>query len=444
MKEHMRQRARKGFFVEISSGGYAGRMHNMYFMIYEISPDKELKALATKTLDLWWAFWAEEQILGERGGGKVRHRRLRGLLPFSDSHMVAAWYYFGLGPRDLNYWKSLDDGASIRADNYIAVLSKYRPADFVDAILADRKTAPAYAITQRRVGRSAGQDKTAPPEILHEEKTPFDRAGVKSYKFYNFEDSGVLKYSWVSPHFILGTNMRPPLDVSEWVAGSAQGWWHGLLLATPGAKYPERVVPTLVYPGDAMGEQYAVQSRGSLMARKLNDAWSKSQDNRKYPMGVFVSKGLKRYSAVDKDFIFIDSPTVRVAVRAVGTEFVQSDEKLSPRQAKEGNFYLLRNDSQPVIIEAAEHADYESFKAFQEAARAASLASADGAHHYSSLSGDKLSMFDDRSKPMINSKVIDYSPAMAYQSRYISSRWDKGVISITAGGQRYILDFNKH
>jgi len=441
MKEHMRQRARKGFFTEISSGGYAGRMHAMYYMIYEISPDAELKSLATKSLDLWWAFWAEEQILGERGGGKVRHRKLRGLRPFSENHMVPAWFYLGVGARDLDYLNGLDDNAGIKANNYMAVLSDYRPAPFVTAILEDRITAPAYAIRQRRVGRSAGQDENAPPEIINEKRTPFDRAGIQKHKFYDFENSGVLKYSWVSPNFILGTNMRPPLDVNEWVAGSAQGWWHGLLIAVPGADYPERVVPTLIYPGDAMGEQYAVQSHGSLMARKLNDAWNKRQDNRKFPMGVFVSEGLKRRLVIDRDFIFIDSSTVWVAIRAVGTDFVLKDDALSRPLARAGSFYMLRQDSQPVIIEAAERADYPTFAAFQAAVRAASLVQRDGAYHYASLSGDTLSMFDDRSVPMINQQPINYSPAIAYQSRYTSSQWDTGVITITVGGQQHTLDF---
>ena len=441
MKEHMRQRARKGFFTEISSGSYAGRMHAMYYMIYEISPDPELKSLATKSLDLWWAFWAEEQIQGERGGGKVRHRKLRGLRPFSESHMVPAWYYLGAGARDLDYLKSLNDNAGIKANNYMAVLSGYRPAPFVAAILEGRTNAPAYAIMQRRVGRSAGQDENVPPELLKEERIGVGRAGIQRHKFYDLENSGVLKYSWVSPNFILGTNMRPPLDVREWEAGSAQGWWHGLLVASPGADYPERVVPTLIYPSESMGEQYAVQSDGSLMARKLNDAWTKSQDNRKYPMGVFISEGLQRRMVIDGDFIFIESPKVWVAVRAVGTDFIPKDDALSRPQARSGSFYMLREDTQPVIIEAAERADYASFVAFQQAARAASLVRQNGAYHYASLSGDTLSMFDDRSVPMINQQRINYSPDTVYQSRYITSQWDSGVITITVGGKQHRLDF---
>ena len=441
MKEHMRQRVKKGFFTEISSGGYAGRMHNMYYTIYEISPDPDLRALASKTLDLWWVFWAEEQILGERGGGKVRHRRLRGLLPYSDNHMTPAWYYLGIGPRDMEYIKGLQDDSVIMAMNYMALLSDYRPAPIVEDILKDRESAPAYTITQRRVGRSAGQDETVFSEVKRADPEKYENAGIEKHKFYDFENGGVLKYSWVSPNFILGTNMRPPYNAKAWVAGSAQGWWHGLLLRGDNPEYPERIVPTAIYPRDSMGEQYAIQSKTSFMTRKLNDVWSKVTDNSKFPMGVFLSKGLEDYTKFKGDFIFVDSPEVWAAVRAVESSFVPSNETLQKKHKVAGNFYRLTNDTQPIIIEVAEAGSYRSFEAFQEAVQNAQITYEDGAYHYASLSGDRFSMFDDRSAPQVNNQVINYAPSQAYDSRYISSVWDSGIVTITAGGETHVLDF---
>ena len=440
MREHMRQRARKGFFTEISSGGYAGRMHNMYFLINEISPDPELRRLARLSLDLWWTFWAEEQVSGERGGGKVRHRGMRGLLPNTESHMTNAWYYHGTGNRDLAHVQRAEGGVAL-AGEYIRLLSDYRPPAYVTQILQDRQSASAYSVTQRRIGRSAGQDENGPPEILNEVRTIFDRESIPRYNFYDYENSGVLKYSWVSPNFVLGTNMRPPLDVHEWTAGSAQSWWHGLLLYDPATPYPQRVVPTVIYDRDSMGEQYAIQSRGSFMTRKLNDAWSSRQDNSRLPMGVFISDGLRRHTTVEGGFIFIDSPTTWVAVRAAGSEFAPANQLLEPRHARAGTFYGLENDTVPVIIEAAERSDYPGFEAFKTAVRSAALRQTDGGHHYESLSGDLLSMFDDRSPPRINGEVIDYTPDTAYRSRYVSSSWDSGVITVTVAGKQHVLDF---
>jgi hypothetical protein len=52
-------------------------------------------------------------------------------------------------------------------------------------------------------------------------------------------------------------------------------------------------------------------------------------------------------------------------------------------------------------------------------------------------------MYDDRSMPMIDNAKVNYNPAMAYDSRYIQSAWDSGVVRISAAGMDRTLDFMK-
>lgn len=431
MKQYMRQRARKGFLAEISSGGYSTRMHNMWYAIYDLSPDKDLKDLAQKTLDLWWAFWAEEQISGERGGGKVRHRDLRGLTPNSETHMIPAWFYFGIGSLDMEDIKGIKPDTIRLAVHYMALLSGYRPDDVIYRIIEDRKKAPAYEITQRRLGRTA-LDRIKVPQSLKDDHT----------HLYDFKEGNCLKYSWVTTNFVLGTVMRPPSPVSAWEEGSAQSWWHGLLVSgKEPLDPPERVVPAVLYKGDSLGEQYAVQSKGSFMARKLPDAASKKTDNRKFPMGIYISNGLMEHTEAQGDFIFINSPRCWVVIRAVGTHFIKSDSKLAPNHARLGSFFGMEDDLSPVIIEAADPGSHQSFQTFREAARAAALKSGDGRHVYHSLSGDVFGMHDNRSNPTIDGREINYNPRMAYSSPYVRSEWDSGIVKISVGGIEKILDF---
>ncbi len=430
MKQHMQQRARKGFLLEISSGGYSTRMHNMWYTIYDLSPDNDLRDLARNTLDLWWAFWAEEQISGERGGGKVRHRRLRGLAPNTESHMIPAWFYFGTGSIGLADIKKIKPNTIRLAVHYIALFSGYRPDEVVYLILEDRKKAPAYAITQRRLGRSA-LNRVKVPDSLTEEKA----------NCFDFEKGDCLKYSWVTKNFVLGTVMRPPCHVTEWARGSAQSWWHGLLIAGEGSKDPpERVVPAVLYKGDSSGEQYAIQSKGSFMARKLSDAVGRRK-KKAFPFGIYISKGLMEKTEVHGDFLFINSPRCWVAVRAVGTRFIKADSKLTPGQQKLGSFFSMENDLNPIIIEAADPGSYENFQTFRKAAEKAEVRSTKGKHIYHALSGDVFVMRDDRSNPTINNQKISYNPSMAYLSRYVNSKWDSGIVKISAGGTEKILHF---
>lgn len=436
MKQHLSQRARKGFLTEISSGGYAMRMQNMWQMIYTISPDPILKELAKNTLDLWWAFWAEEQVSGERGGGKVRHRRLKGLLPDNEAHMISAWLYFGMGSVNYDVITNIGSDSTRLASHYMALLSGYRPDGVIYEILKDRKTAAPFAVTQRRLGKSL---------LPYREFGPF--ITVKATR-YDVEDGACLKYSWVTPNFVLGTVMRPPLDAGAWHPGSAQGWWHGLLIAGEGSgTHPERVVPTIINNGqiqqaDYYGDQYAIQSKGSFMTRRLPDTfWG--IDNTQLPMGIYLSKGLRDYTEYMGSFLFIKSSKAWVAVRAIGTGFVKSNQSLSRKHVAAGDFYRLEDEDQPIIIEVALPGSYNGFDAFKEAAENAKLVSADGRHDYATLSGDLFTLYDDRSVPKMNDRAINYNPEAAYESPYVNSNWDSGIVTISAGKFETVLDFTR-
>jgi hypothetical protein len=130
-----------------------------------------------------------------------------------------------------------------------------------------------------------------------------------------------------------------------------------------------------------------------------------------------------------------------VAVRSAGGDFTLSNRLLLESLKSKGDFYRPANDLQPMIIEAADPGTYKSYDAFKKAAIGAKLTFNKGAHSYQSISGDQFTMFDDRSKPQINQKPIDYNPGLAYASRYVKSKWDSGVVEISAGGVTTVLNF---
>ncbi|MEL6310988.1 MAG: hypothetical protein AAFQ17_01260, partial [Pseudomonadota bacterium] len=428
MIQHMQQRARKGFLLEISSGGYSSRMHNMWYAIYDISPDERMRKLARNTLDLYWAFWAEEHIAGERGGGKVRHRGLRGLVPRTERHLIPAWLFFGAGTHGMEHIRQIDSDTTELAMHYMVLFSGYLPDEAIYRILDDRATAPPYAIIQRRQGKEVADDRV--PEIA-----------AMGGGLYDVDSGDCLKYSWVTPDYILGTVMRPPHDGYVWNRGAAQGWWHGLIISSGRADVaPERVVPTFILDRDISSDQYALQSGGSLMTRKIPDeVWGKK--NAEIPMGVFISSGLRTRVEHADDFLFIEDSRCWVAVRAVDTQFVLSNETLLKKHQGKGDFYKLENDHQPLIIEVATPGDFASFDEFKAAARAAGLDSSGGVHAYDALSGDRMVMHDDRSAPTINGAPVDYNPGVVYQSRYVYSDWDSGVVTLSAGETTTVLDF---
>ncbi len=73
-KFYFREKATKGLLTEIASPTYVKYSLNTLYNIYDFAEDEELKDLADKFLNLYFADWAVEQFNGFRGGQGTRGR----------------------------------------------------------------------------------------------------------------------------------------------------------------------------------------------------------------------------------------------------------------------------------------------------------------------------------------------------------------------------------
>jgi hypothetical protein len=63
---------------------------------------------------------------------------------------------------------------------------------------------------------------------------------------------------------------------------------------------------------------------------------------------------------------------------------------------------------------------------------------------YTGLSGDRFSFFTDQNQPpQVNGRPLDYSPSKVYDSPFVQSDWDGGVVTIHKGGRKLALSFNE-
>jgi hypothetical protein len=80
--EYLKERGRKGLFVEIGSPEYALMSLKGVYGFYDYAEDKALKRAAGMLLDLYWASWAEEQIDGVTGVGRLAYTKaIRAAMP---------------------------------------------------------------------------------------------------------------------------------------------------------------------------------------------------------------------------------------------------------------------------------------------------------------------------------------------------------------------------
>lgn len=425
-KRFARERAAKGLLVEINSN-YNKYTLGGWYNIYDFAKDPELRRRMGMLLDLFWADWAIEQIDGIRGGS--RHR----CYPGDDSVQGASvrgggWFHFGL-PVDTakhpGYW--------------CAATTFWRPSPVVATLAQDTPGRGVYEYTSRRPGRALARTPGAPaPSYIDDPNHPM----AKEWRTNVFDPAGgdLLRYTYCTPDFVMGTSMMPPLSHEAWVAMSSQNHWDGVIF---GGHPTARIFVQPLQPkkGSFYNASWSAQRHGSLILQRLKKA------NHAKGQRIWFDKALTR---TERDgWVFAEGPRAYAAVRVVdgGTEWEpdtldQYREGEAPKGL--GEWLKCVDPFSPVIIEVARKSDYPDLDAFAAAVLALPLAFENKVLSHTGLAGDRFTFYADyRQPPEIDGKPVDYAPDRVYDCPFIQSDWDSGVVTLRAGARQVVHDFNK-
>jgi len=400
-KEYLRQRGKKGLFVEIANSSYGAMTIKGIYNFYDFSPDPILKQRALYLLDLYWAAWAQEQLAGIRGGGKSR---------------VYQGYHSQLG--DINCWAGYYLGfqmAPPRNNAFTVLTSKYRMPLVVMDIALDTEGRGVYEIKQRRLGLAWGGYYGCPDYRL---RTDF---------------GGIYRYSYCCPDFIIGTLMFSELDFKKWTLISSQNRWQGVIFA----RHPNaRIFPQCQTTKHRVTflDQWSAQKKGTLITQKLMTGRDAGD------MRVWFPRAGLSDPSEHKDIVVAESSGAYAAVRIVEGGY-HWDEAT---QEEDGKWLRCKVDTTPVIIEVAQKEKYSDLDRFIESVLALPMKYSEKKQLiYTGLSGDKFKFYADYSHPpVINGKSVNYAPAKVFDSPFIQSHWDSGVVLITKGSRKLVLDFN--
>jgi len=402
-KEYIRQRARKGMLLEIDSPSYTTATLGFIETCHELVDDPVLKKLAGQFIDLYWALVAEEQFAGVTGGAMTRcypdhAMRGSGFLP------GAAWHVLGVG---------VDNGRPYFAGSWEA-------PDVVLKIAHRWQEQAPYEIRQRRMGLAVpGHDRPSKYRL----RTDF---------------GGLLRYTWCTPDFIMGSFMHEARPTQDWVAISSQNRWSGVTFSDEGRVF---AMPYNLKGKSILNGFWSVQSKGSMIAQQLprrKTGEPITGEGASHDWRVFFSKaGLTRPVQEDRWF-FAEAQNAFVGVCVVDGVAAFSEE--TPRF---GQWLVCENKDTPVILEAGRKSDFGGFEAFRKRVLAQSVSMEDSLLTYRSLGGDTLTFYADRSRlPEINRKPVELAPDKAYDSPFVQSDWDSGVVTIQFGDEKRVLDFN--
>lgn len=415
------ERAKKGTNIEIMCPGYNAVWIKGFYNFRDFGEPKVRRA-AEMLIDLYWAYWAQEQLNGVDGGGKTR---IRGVHGFSESlgHGIPSigWMYFGIGEKPSRFNGEVN-----------AMLSNYQPPEVVAEIAHSALKDGPYEIRQRAQGLGK-QGKSA--AVLAEGAAPNE---------FRTDGGGIIRYTYCDPAFIIGTLMHEARPTNDWVAISAQSRWQGVIFSdSPGA----RIVPVVRPSGkarDVMNGHWSVQSKGTLITQKLKNNQAGGR------MIVWISEEGISEPVRDGEWVFVETSGAYAAARVVGSDFEVSKDLISngsiegpERVAPPGRVIIPKDDFAPVILEVMAKKNVNDFGEFKRKVKASESKLDGQTLTYHTIYGDTLTFNTMEAEvPTINGKPVDYAPTNVHESPFLNSVYDSGVVTISKGDRKKVLDFN--
>ena len=400
LREYFRERVKRGLLIEISPSGYGSRTLQGWHNIYDFTNDRQLKTLAKAALDVWWADWAQEQIDGMRGGGKTRLYPGVWALSSHDRNRAMSWFYLG-------------QGRPAHQHETLAVVSTttYRLPPVVMDIALNRERLGVYECKSRRPGRDRD------PEYSKSLSTPETPVYAADAEF-----GGILRYSYCTPDFIMGSLMFEQHPLSYWTKISAQNRWHGVIFAgrPDSVLYPRCLGDPNTYNG-----QWAIQNRGTMIAQKQRT----SADNVRN-MRVCFSEDLEREEY--QGWILAKAARAFAAVKVVRGGFHWADSR----------WLQCDDEYSPVIIESVRQSDFESYEQFKQCIGRQEVVVSDEEICYQGLRGSGRFTFywnSDR-PPLWNDRPFDLAPNYTFSSPFMNQAWASGLVRITKGDRELVID----
>ena len=459
LKEYFQERAKRGFFVERAADGYMHHTLNFVDLIYTSSGDDELKQIVGDFFDLVYADWAQESISGLRGGMKARHNYEGGYASITEYMR----YYMG-GVANGTIWY------------YYTLINDYQLPSIVMKVALDRQGLGCFEYKSRGVG----EEENVWPRPLGTERTLLCDT-----------ESRFLKYSYVTPDYVLGAQMEHPAAVHSHLSLTKR--WHGMIfsqsplsrIVTVGLNEVDKEQPGYVKSkkGYDMHLNYrSVQSKSVLItqqARRLfqvNPEW--------FPAGSIYDRGMGVFLGNDWDemiellgWIFVRKGNAYAAIKPIlydaayekekrvqagikGTQlFFDSPEEPATVKIKDGAYswvcdrkvIKLENKFSPVIIEAGRKADFPNMDDF-----ISDILDNRIALYKTVVPGYNILVYSGCGKqaeeivfntgtmemPTVGGKYIDYSYPMTFDSPYLKSDYKCGQVKIQIDGKELDLDFS--
>ena len=404
------ERAKRGQFVEAGSPSYQHDSIGALLNLYDFAEDTTLRKKAEMYLDLAYAAIAEETLLTTRGGPKSR--------------VKVGHEYESMSDRGYDLLFNAPGRTFVPLGVGGHSTSNYYPPPVIVSLARDTSGRGSYLFTKRWPG----------PVAEGRGKTPKDPTG-ELWRTLDPERS-VLRCGLATPSYVIGSAGLDP----AWLDDASMGFrWQGVVFASdPLARIGFEVKPASTNDWHGFNPFFSVQDRNILITQR----WAPVPPN----PGSAMPACLRVYFSPTLDdvreeggWIFVKAGRAFAAVKvaAGGYRWTPAWKHANSVARDNKAFVTLNAQSAPVILVAGQAVDYhDDFEAFKVAVRQQPVRYADGVLRFATIAFYGLSR-----RGQVGGQTVNLAPSRGYDSPFIRSEWNSGLIFIRKGNDTEILDF---
>lgn len=417
LKRFIQFRARRGW-GEFDSAGYQFLDFNTLLTLYDYSQDAELVSLAGKMCNLLLADAAVDSLNGLYGGARGRIPEATAIDHSQSPLNDIQYLYFAisdpqpqsgqerlLGLKKLSYWEITNQ----------SLFSKFRPMEIVEKIATDR---PAHYINRERKHLHNMED-TLPKKPLQ---------------------GSIRKYLWYTPQYILGGIQLQDAYPADLAAGNYAKHQQHDWDFTVAAGTKTRIFTHHPGSGDAHGYW-----RGDLGCR-----CGSSFQNKTARLSLYDIKPQQTYQYIhtylpraEFDEIVEDSGWIFARKGDVFAAVYLTDGYSWTNQGQWSNVEVISKGAKKgSVFEAGDAVEFGSFDAFRDEIKGNQVLfnPSNMTLAYNSKKAGRIRINSAGLRQVDGANVNMNYPC--YDSPYIQSKWDSGIITLKFNDMETILDFN--
>lgn len=403
MHDWLDTRTRRGLFTEWGSSSYEEPIANVFLSLRDFAEDPVLRKKSEMFLNLYYAAAAEETIASSRGGAKMRVKLENLYEPF-----VERGY-------DLMF-NAPGRAFQLLTENTRCTSNYYPPAAVVDL---------AKDVTGRGPYESLKRVTGVVDESVEMKKGARMLSAEKSLPYYTY----------VTPHYVVGSNFY---DTACTYYSAASPWQGVILDGAPSARIGFYIKPATTNGWHLFQGYVSAQDRNVLVVQKWHPAPPNTAAHEPSFLQVYLPVTLDSVVEDQDGWIFVQSGKSYAALKVVKGGYTWNEKWThGEKPAKDRCTITLQEDS-PVIVVVNEAGDYNNdFEIFKKAVKAQPISYEDGTLKFATIT-----FFGTRQLPEINGETVDMAPARLFDSPFIRSDWNSGVIFIRKGDETLKLDFS--